>query len=58
MAEILAQTRTERSLANWRYSKFSDIVSFILAHSKSAAQLEKMNQVLNAITCPATACEH
>lgn len=55
MAEVLVQARSERGLANWSWSKFSDKISFILVHSKSAAQLEKVNQVLNTITFPAKA---
>lgn len=37
MAEVFAQTRSERILANWKYLKFSDIISSIFIHSKSSA---------------------
>lgn len=37
LAEVFAQTRSERTLANWKYFKFSDIISLILVHCKSAA---------------------
>lgn len=43
MSEVLAQARSERSLADWSDSKFSDIISFLLVH-RLTAQLEKMKK--------------